>query len=65
MTLRTDLKRDNDSNALLNVDNASLAAYRAARDRDNQINKYIKDVDNLKQDVTEIKDMLKALLNGS
>lgn len=65
MTLRTDLKRDNDSNALLNVDNASLAAYRAARDRDNQINSYIDKVEKLNEDVTEIKNMLKALINGS
>jgi len=61
----TGVKRDEKSNALLNVDNSSLAAYKAARVRDNQINRYIEDVENLKDDVNEIKNLLKALVDGS
>jgi hypothetical protein len=61
----TGVKRDEKSNAILNVDNSSLAAYKAARVRDNQINRYIEDVENLKDDVNEIKNLLKALVDGS
>ena len=59
------MKRDNESNALLNIDNSALAAYKAARANRNKINTYIEEVDNLKSDVKEIKEMLKALVNGS
>ena len=61
----SNVKRDEKSNAILNVDNSSLAAYRAARDRDNKINSYINKVDKLNEDVAEIKNMLKALVDGS
>ncbi len=61
----SNVKRDEKSNAILNVDNSSLAAYRAARDRDNQINNVIGDVDELKKDMKEIKNLLKALVDGS
>lgn len=61
----TGVKRDEKSNAILNVDNSSLAAYKAARVRDNQINSYIEDVENLKDDVKQIKNLLKALVDGS
>tara|TARA_S200002703_G_C3698600_1_gene214565 strand:- start:505 stop:708 length:204 start_codon:yes stop_codon:yes gene_type:complete len=61
----TKLKRDEKSNAVLNTDISSLNAYRASRDRDNQINRTINDVDDLKEDVKEIKNMLKALVDGS
>jgi len=59
------LKRDEKSNAVISVDNSSLAAYRAARTRDNQINNYIRKVDELNDDVKEIKNILKALVDGS
>jgi len=59
------VKREEKTNAVLNVDNSSLAAYKAARVRDNKINTYIEDVENLKDDVKEIKHLLKALVDGS
>ncbi len=58
-------KRDEKSNALNNLDNSSLETYKASRVRNNQINTYIEKVDKLNEDVTEIKNMLKALLNGN
>ena len=61
----TGVKRDEKSNAIISVDNSSLAAYKAARNRDNQINKYIQIVDELNDDVKEIKKLLKALVDGS
>jgi uncharacterized phage infection (PIP) family protein YhgE len=57
--------RDEESNALNNLDNSSLETYKASRVRNNQINTYIEKVDKLNEDVTEIKNMLKALLNGN
>mgnify|MGYP001598484316 CR=1 FL=1 len=63
--LVTGVKRDEKSNAILNVDNSSLDAYKASRSRDKQINTYIKDVEILKDDVQEIKQLLKALVDGS
>ena len=63
--LVTGVKRDEKSNAILNVDNSSLDAYKASRSRDKQINSYIKDVEILKDDVQEIKQLLKALVDGS
>ena len=63
--LVTGVKRDERSNAILNVDNSSLDAYKASRSRDKQINTYIKDVEILKDDVQEIKQLLKALVDGS
>lgn len=61
----TGVKRDEKSNAIISVDNSSLAAYKAARSRDNQINNYIQKVDELNDDVKEIKKLLKALVDGS
>ncbi len=59
------MKRDEKSNAVVSVDNSSLTAYKAARNRDNQINNYIQKVDELNNDVKEIKHLLKALVDGS
>mgnify|MGYP001199074866 CR=1 FL=1 len=61
----SNVKRHEKTNAVLNVDNTSLESYRAARGRDNKINSYIDKVEKLNEDVTEIKNMLKALVNGS
>lgn len=61
----TGVKRDEKSNAIVSVDNSSLAAYKAARSRDNQINNYIQKVDEVLDDVKQIKKLLKALVDGS
>mgnify|MGYP001096267000 CR=1 FL=1 len=58
-------KRDVKSNAVINLDNTSLSAYKVARNRDNKINSYIQKVDDLNEDVKEIKHLLKALVDGS
>ncbi len=58
-------KRDVKSNAVVSVDNTSLSAYKVARSRDNKINSYIQKVDDLNEDVKEIKHLLKALVDGS
>jgi len=54
------LVRDTDTNAVLNTDMTSLEKYRAKRDKDRQMQN---DVENLKQDMSEIKQLLQQLVN--
>ena len=61
----TNHKRDEKSNAILSVDNSSLAAYKAARAKEKQINNVMEEVQDLRVELTEIKNMLKALVNGN
>ena len=57
------VKRDEKSNAIVNIDHSSLAAYKAARSRDNKINSYIQKVDELNEDVKEIMYTLSVFTN--
>lgn len=61
----TNHRRDEKSNAILSVDNSSLAAYKAARVKEKQINNVMEEVQDLRLELTEIKNMLKALVNGN
>jgi hypothetical protein len=54
-----DLIRDVKTRAILNSDMSSLEKYKARRNKEREMND---DVQNLKQDVNEIKSMLKQLL---
>jgi hypothetical protein len=54
-----DLIRDVSTRAILNSDMSSLEKYRARRNKEREMND---DVQNLKQDVNEIKSMLRQLL---
>ena len=54
-----DLVRDIDSNAILNV---NKNAYQTARERNIRIKKEKEEINILKEDVNEIKDMLRKLL---
>lgn len=56
------LVRDSQSKAILNTNDIALAKYREERDKQLRIQRAIEDVDGLKQDVDEIKAMLKKLL---
>lgn len=55
-------KRDEESGALINVDNDGLAAYRAERNRNKQISKVTDDINSLKSELFEIKEALKLLI---
>ena len=61
----TNHRRDEKSNAILSIDNSSLAAYKAARVKEKQINNVMEEVQDLRLELTEIKNMLKALVNGN
>ena len=59
------LKRDNYSRAVLNTDTASFKQYRYDVMKSRNMDNTLKDVENLKNDVNEIKEMLRLLLNGN
>ena len=66
VTGKDNLVRDEESCAILNVDNKGLNAYRAARDnRIKQLEKEERmenEIDNIKSDVSEIKNLLNELI---
>jgi hypothetical protein len=47
---------------LINKDNNALAAYKARRQRDKEMDTLKDDVSSLKNDIQEIKDLLKGLV---
>ena len=59
------LKRDDYSRAVLNTDTASFKQYRYDVMKSRNMDNTLKDVENLKNDVNEIKEMLRLLLNGN
>jgi DNA-binding transcriptional regulator YhcF (GntR family) len=48
--------------AIINTDNRALEAYRLQKQRNREINNTIKDMETVKQDMVEIKALLKELL---
>ena len=66
VTGKDNLVRDEESGAILNVDNKGLNAYRVARDnRIKQLEKEERmenEIDNIKSDVSEIKNLLNELI---
>jgi predicted class III extradiol MEMO1 family dioxygenase len=54
------LIRDTKTNAVLNTDMTALQQYRAKRNRDRQM---MDDVENLKKDMSEIKELLQQLVS--
>ena len=55
------LVRDVQSQAVLNTDMTALEKYRAKRNRDNEISHSLEEVKTLKDEVSEIKEMLTQL----
>ena len=66
VTGKDTLVRDERNGAILNIDNNGLNAYRAARDnRRKQLEKEERmenEIDNIKSDVSQIKDLLTELI---
>jgi hypothetical protein len=61
---RNDLVRDTSSSAILNIDNNSLAAYKARRDRERVLNDMISEFGNLRNDINEIKILISRVLES-
>lgn len=57
-----DLVRDPRSSAILNTDNTALQAYKEKKARDSKINNMLNEFENMKNDVEEIKSLLKQLV---
>lgn len=55
------LKRDEMSGAVLNTDNSSLEAYKQARSQSDELNKLREENAAFKNELAEIKELLKAL----
>lgn len=51
--------------AILNIDNASLQAYKEARAKDIALTKVVSEVDSIKNDIGDIKKLLTQLINGN
>tara|TARA_Y100000310_G_scaffold158335_1_gene157765 strand:+ start:10842 stop:11036 length:195 start_codon:yes stop_codon:yes gene_type:complete len=53
--------RDENSNAVLNTDIAGLQAYKKRKSQDRELSSVKEDVDNLRYDIIEIKNMLREI----
>jgi hypothetical protein len=58
------LKRDRRTKAVLNIDDSAYNQHVVETKQQRQLFATIKQVDELKQDISSIKDMLKVLLDG-
>ena len=58
-----DLVRDRNSKALLNTNNESLKAYKIKRNANLKILEYENDINTLKTEIVEIRNMIEILVN--
>ncbi len=58
-----DLVRDKESKAILSRNYKGLEAYKMQRSRNNKILEYENDINTLKKEITEIRQMLNILVN--
>lgn len=58
------LKRDINSTALLHSGVDDFLAYKARRKKDIELENVVAEVENIKSDISEIKECLRALLAG-
>lgn len=61
---RRDIVRDSASKAVLNIDNDGLSAYKARRQREQTMNNMLQEVQDLKSDINEIKQLLGRFLEN-
>lgn len=61
---RNDLARDTKSQALLNIDNEGLNAYRARREKVRLMDSVVEEVNIMRQDINEIKHLLSRFLES-
>ena len=56
------LIRDEETNAVLNTNTSALEAYKLQRDKQRKVDDVVSDVQNLKNDLKDIKNMLEKIL---
>lgn len=57
------LVKDTKTHAVLSVDNAGLKAYKKQRARDNQHITMLDDINSIKQELGELRDMCKSIIS--
>jgi hypothetical protein len=60
----TKLKRNKYNNAIINTDSTSFKKYVVERQQNRKVYDAVRQVDTLRKDVDDIKDMLRTLING-
>jgi hypothetical protein len=55
--------RDMQNNAVLNADVSALQAYKRKRNKQKEINDSISDINNMKQDINELKTLMQRILD--
>ena len=59
-----DLVRDMDSRAILNTNTNEYLAYKTKRDRERKLNSVVDEIDQIKQDMADIKSMLQQIIGN-
>jgi hypothetical protein len=59
------LVRDTNSRAVINTDRTAYNMYKVKREQDKKASDLVKDVNNLKEDMHEIKQMLQSIIRGT
>ena len=57
------LVRDLSSQAILNTDRNGLIAYKKAREKQQEINSAVDDINNMKQDINDLKTLMQRILD--
>lgn len=58
------LVRDMDSRAILNTNTNDYLAYKTKRDRERKLNSVVDEIDQIKQDMADIKSMLQQIIGN-
>ena len=58
------LVRDMDSRAILNTNTNEYLAYKTKRERERKINSVVDEIDQIKQDMADIKSMLQQIIGN-
>ena len=58
-----DLIRDMDSKAVLNTNSTALQAYKKKREKQQEIQSAVEDINNMKQDINDLKTLMQRILD--
>jgi hypothetical protein len=58
-----ELIRDMDSKAVLNTNSTALQAYKKKREKQQEIQSAVEDINNMKQDINELKTLMQRILD--
>ena len=58
-----ELIRDMDSKAVLNTNSTALQAYKKKREKQQEIQSAVEDINNMKQDINDLKTLMQRILD--